>query len=66
MLLIRDQNGDGCDDLLVKKGTGGHRWWTMYLGGSPMDTVPIFDFDGGRTYYDRAVSSEVVKLLLLR
>ncbi len=42
-----DLNGDGCDEIMTATvdhdgGTGWHL--NFYLGGSPIDTIPIFDF----------------------
>jgi len=45
-----DINSDGFDDILVKTRQPRENsnqldyWYSLYLGGSPMDTVPVFSF----------------------
>ncbi len=41
---IGDQNGDGYDDVIVGNKINGEWHNLFYYGGSPMDTVPDFDF----------------------
>jgi len=49
-----DINADGYMDVLSARMTvgGGSRTFAMYLGGSPMDSVPIFEFTSGHFYLD--------------
>ena len=40
-----DVNGDGYDDVLFKTREDDNDWWySIYLGGSPMDTTPVVRF----------------------
>ena len=46
-----DLNNDGYDELLIySQGNQTPANWQLYLGGSPMDTVPLFNF--GRDYFE--------------
>lgn len=51
-----DINNDGYDDLFVHRMTEGYdRYYDMFLGGAPMDTLPVFSFENSDIDSTRAI-----------
>lgn len=41
---IGDQNGDGYNDIIIRKTIHGNKHDLLFFGGDPMDTIPDFDY----------------------
>ncbi|MEA3287231.1 MAG: T9SS type A sorting domain-containing protein [Candidatus Marinimicrobia bacterium] len=51
---VGDQNSDGYDDILVVRPNYSNTWYLeLYLGGSPMDTIPADTIEFDTTLYYR-------------